>query len=326
MNNKHVFYLAPLRGVTDYIFRNTFERYFGQFDYLLTPFVPTVKGESVNPSHCKDVNPQHNDTQRVIPQIIGNVPSEIALLANHLHGLGYKSVNLNLGCPHPQITRKKRGSGLLSCPELLDTILEQTLSQITCPFSVKVRLGLESADELEKVIPVLNRFDLQEVTIHPRTGAQMYEGTVDLDAFEKYHVQIRHPVCYNGDIWSAECFNEYSARFKSISKWMLGRGVVQNPFLLKQLRSDTGTHNDMKILQAFHDDIYAENARRLSGPSHLLGKMKELWFYLAHSFADPKRVLKKILKKQNVDGYCQAVKELFGEEPVYSPPEFPKEL
>jgi tRNA-dihydrouridine synthase len=186
MKNTPQFYLAPLRGVTDVIFRNTFENHFGKFNYLLAPFIPTVKGTYINPSHIRDIDPQHNDTDRLIPQIIGNDATDIVTLANHMASLGYRSVNLNLGCPHPQITRKKRGSGLLPYPEMIKTLLDQIMSEIKCSFSVKVRLGLLSSTDLEMVIPVLNQFALSEVIIHPRTGAQMYDGIVDLESFRKY--------------------------------------------------------------------------------------------------------------------------------------------
>jgi tRNA-dihydrouridine synthase B len=308
---ENIFYLAPLRGVTDNIYRNAFERHFGRFDFLLTPFIPTLKGFSINPSHIKDINPDYNDTARVIPQIIGNVPSDIITLANHIHSIGYKTVNLNLGCPHPQITRKKRGSGLLPYPELLFSILDETLSHIKCSLSVKLRLGLESADEFEKIIAVLNQFPLHEVIVHPRTGKQMYEGNVDLMSFEKYYAQIIPPVCYNGDIWSSDIFNQYKNRFQSIDRWMLGRGVLQNPFLLMKLKGDKSQKMDCAILKAFHDEIYSKSAEILCGPSHLLGKMKEFWGYIALCFNDSKHILKKIQKNSTIVGYEQIVNDLF---------------
>jgi len=314
MENKHIFYLAPLRGVTDNIFRNAFERHFGRFDFLLTPFIPTVKGISINPSHVKDINPEYNDTARVIPQIIGNVPSEIATLANHIHSLGYSTVNLNLGCPHPQITRKKRGSGLLPYPELIKSIIDETISQIKCSFSIKLRLGLESADEFEKIIPVLNSFPLHEVIIHCRTGKQMYDGDVDLVSFDKYYSRLISPVCYNGDIWSADLFRQYQYRFKSINRWMLGRGVLQDPFLLAQLRSDNQLKRDIPRIKSLHDEIMGRSAEILCGPSHLLGKMKEFWGYISFCFSDSKHILKKIHKISTVNGYNHIVNDVFSNE------------
>lgn len=305
------FYLAPLRGVTDYIFRNVFESHFSKFDFLLTPFIPTVKGTFVNPSHIKDILLEYNDTSRVIPQIIGNNPDDIIVLAKHLYSMGYTSVNLNMGCPHPQITRKKRGSGMLPYPEFIDSILDKVFSEIKNPFSVKVRLGLESADEFAFVIPVLNKYPLQEITIHPRTGRQMYDGVVDLDSFDKYHKLLIHTICYNGDIWSREYFDTYKQRFTSVTRWMLGRGVTQDPFLLEEIKHQRTVKRDYAVLRSFHDEIFAKNQVKLHGPSHLLGKMKELWAYISYQFDDPKKVLKHIQKRSSVTDYLDAVNNTF---------------
>lgn len=316
MHKFPLFYLAPLRGITDNIFRNTFESHFGKFDYLLTPFIPTVTSSFVNPSHVRDIDPKYNDTTRVIPQIIGNNPKDIITLANHFTELGYRCVNLNLGCPHPQITRKKRGSGLLAYPDILESILESVLQNITCYFSVKVRLGLTSETELENVIPVLNKYPLSEVIIHPRTSSQMYDGCVNLGFFEKYSKYIQHNVTYNGDLWSLELYKKYSIVFPHINRWMLGRGVIENPFLLNELKSENTCKKDTEIVRAFHDELFRKNSEKLFGPAHILGKMKEFWLYISKSFCNSKKVLKVIQKKTSLDGYISTVKEIFEKEPL----------
>lgn len=316
MNSQPRFYLAPLRGVTDYIFRNTFEKYFGKFDYLLTPFIPTVKGSTVNIHHIRDILPNYNDVERVIPQIIGNDSADIITLANHLASIGYKSVNLNLGCPHPQITRKKRGSGMLPYPEMIRSILETVISKVKCTLSVKVRLGLTDKDDLERVIPVFNQLPLSEVIIHPRTGSQMYNDSVDIGYFIRYSNAIIHQVTYNGDLCSLDDFRSFSSMMPTINNWMIGRGVVSNPNLLNECRSDQYIKIDMKTLESFHNEIFVKNRERLSGPSHLLGKMKELWTYMAKSFNRSKQVLKKIQKKTSIEGYLKATQEIFNEEPA----------
>jgi tRNA-dihydrouridine synthase B len=309
--SKDIFYLAPLRGVTDHIFRNAFETHFGRFDYLLTPFIPTVKGTIVNPSHIKDIALEHNDPARVIPQIIGNNADDIIMLARHFYSMGYLSVNLNMGCPHPQITRKKRGSGMLPYPDFIDSILSGIFSSITQPFSVKIRLGLESSDEFNQVIPVLNNYAIHEITIHPRTGMQMYDGTVDLDSFDKYYRCLKHTICYNGDIWSVQHFNDFKNRFDTINRWMLGRGVTQDPFMLEELRGGVSVKRDLLAVRSFHDEIFNRSRERLCGPAHLLGKMKELWAYIANLFDDPHKVLKSVQKQSTIDGYNAMVDRIF---------------
>lgn len=310
--NQHKIYLAPLRGVTDSIFRNVFEHYFGKFDFLLTPFIPTVKGTIVNPSHIRDVLPEKNDCTRIIPQIIGNDPTQFLILAHALHDRGYQSVNWNLGCPSPQIVRKMRGSGLLPHYDTIKWFLDTVLPHLRCPLSLKVRLGYETELDLLKLMPLFNEYPLQEITVHARTGVQMYNGVVKLDEFQKCSSFSSHKIIYNGDIISLSFFETLTERFPSVSGWMIGRGVIADPFLLEAIR--TGTHKkDVARLHAFHNDIYKLNREILFGPAHLLGKMKELWSYLAQSFPEKPKLLKNILKVTRVDQYERLMGQAFGE-------------
>jgi tRNA-dihydrouridine synthase B len=307
----HQFYLAPLRGVTDTIFRTVFESCFGCFDYLLTPFLTTVKGKEVAPSHLKDITGIANDRQRVVPQMLGNDADDLLLLARAVQRLGYPSVNWNLGCPHQQVTRKKRGSGLLPFPELVDSILARLVVSLPCTLSVKVRLGLEQGDELERLMPVLNSYPLREVIIHPRTGKQGYSGSVDLDRFASVAARCRHPVVYNGDIVTLQQFTALRQRFPGISHWMIGRGAAYNPALLKSLREGCVCTVETVLLRRFHDDLFLRNRRILFGPAHLLGKMKEFWGYFSSNFGEGKKVLKKIQRCTTVDQYCRLVDDVF---------------
>ncbi len=305
-------YLAPLLGVTDSIFRNVFEQYFGNFDYLLTPFIPTVKGDIVNPSHIRDVAVDRNDVNRVIPQIIGNDPVQFIVLANTFHAMGYRSVNWNLGCPSPQIVRKRRGSGLLPHIDSIKHFLDTVIPYIQCPLSLKVRLGLESVQELLILMPLFNEYPIQEITIHARTGTQMYDGNVNLDGFEQCSALSHHKIIYNGDITVLDTFNTLKKRFPSINAWMIGRGVVRSPFLLQEIRG-TGCTRDISVIKNFHDELYLRNSSILHGPSHLLGKMKELWSYLVQSFPDQPKLLKNILKVTKLEQYAALMGQVFGE-------------
>jgi tRNA-dihydrouridine synthase len=288
-----------------------FETYFGKFDYLLTPFIPTVKGTVVNPSHIRDVAIDRNDRARVIPQIIGNDPAQFLVLANTFHDMGYRSVNWNLGCPAPQIVRKKRGSGLLPYLDTIRWFLDAVIPFIHCPLSLKVRLGYETDQDLFKLMPLFNEYPIQEITIHARTGIQMYDGLVNLDSFQRCSALSKHKIIYNGDIVSLHFFKMLTERFPTIKGWMIGRGVVADPFLLEAIRNDY-YKREISKLRTFHDEIYLQNSKILNGPSHLLGKMKELWSYLAQSFPEEPKLLKNILKVTRIDQYTKLTDQVFG--------------
>lgn len=308
---RHTFYLAPLRGVTDHIFRTAYERCFGAFDFLLAPFIPSTRGTEVKPSHVRDVAWEDNDRRRLIPQILGNRPDEFTVMARHMVSLGYRAVNWNLGCPHPQVTRKKRGSGLLPHPDLIERFLESVLPGLECALSVKVRLGYEDSRDLERLMPVFNAFPLAEVMIHPRTAVQMYGGCVDPDRFAQAAALCRHPVVYNGDIRTLDDFRALRRRFPATERWMIGRGVVYNPFLLSGLRNERLPEKDYSLLRRFHDELFEMNTKHLSGAAHLLGKMKGFWWYFADNFSGSGKTLKKLQRCTAVSQYRRRVDELF---------------
>ena len=168
-------------------------------------------------------------------------------------------------------------------------------------------------DELLKLIPFLNRYPIDEITIHPRTGRQLYSGKVDLEMFEQSHALITHEVIYNGDLTTYKQFEELSARFKTINKWMIGRGALFNPFLLAQIKgeADIPTNEQISVVQKFHDRLFEEYSGILFSPHHVMDKMKGIWFYLEKYFPDGRKIFKKIKKTQSPKHYCEEVQRAF---------------
>lgn len=306
-------YLAPLRGLTDFIYRNTLCLHFKGLDGALAPFITTVRGKSVKLSHIKDILPKNNSCIHLVPQLIGNEPSSFVILADKLFEMGYKTVNWNLGCPYPMVIHKKRGAGLLPYPELIENFLAKTLSEIKCQLSVKMRLGCNDGNEYIKTIPVLNKFSLSEVILHPRTAKQMYKGDIDLDAFEKCLELSSNPVVFNGDITDKESFKRIKDRFETIDRIMIGRGMLMRPYLAEMIKStDNFQEKDLsKRLASFHADLLSLYGSAISGQKQLLDKMKQLWRYLSFSFDNREQALKKIQRSKTLDDYRDSVENIF---------------
>jgi tRNA-dihydrouridine synthase len=308
-------YLAPLRGITDYIYRNTFSRHFNGFDAAVTPFIPTLKTVRAKPSHLKDVLPENNSAMPIVPQIIGNNHENFIPLAGQLFDLGYETVNWNLGCPFPMVAKKQRGSGLLPYSDKIDNFLEKTVPAIPSRLSIKVRLGRKTPDDLFKLIPIFNRYPLQDIIIHPRTGIQMYEGEPDLDAFDRCLAMTHHRVMYNGDITDLSSFRNLSGRFKNTTSWMIGRGAITNPFLpaiIKNGRDDFS--NQVETFRCFYEELYGEYQQVFSGPGHLLERMKGFWSYFSQAFKDGRKIRKKIHHTLKLPRYVEIVEQFFEED------------
>jgi len=305
--------LAPMQGITDCAFRETFCRHFGGLSRAVSPFLATVKGTRVKPALLRDVLPARNTALPLVPQVLGKDPADLAIMLVALRDLGYRRADLNSGCPWPMVARKGRGAGLLSDADVLRKMLAAGCTAMPGGFSIKVRLGLATPDLLAERMEILNEFPLFEVAIHPRTARQMYDGCVNLAAFSDCLKRCRHPVVYNGDIRTPADGAVLRAQFPSVRSWMLGRGVVADPWLAERLRGDTQPR-DLKRLRNFLDDMLAISCAEMHGEKQVLGRFKEWWGYLAPRLSRDDVWLRRIRFCQRVDEYRRVLDELFRRE------------
>lgn len=310
MHNTPFLYLAPIRGITDCLFRSLFQRYFGGFDEAIAPFINPQPHANFDPRQLRDLLPEYNLNLPVVPQFLHTDPEGLLALARGLYDLGYNQLNWNLGCPAPMVTRKKRGSGLLPYPEVILALLDEVIPRLPMQLSIKTRLGFEHPDELATLLPRLDQYPLKEIIIHARLGKQLYRGTTDPDSFERCQHLSRHTLVYNGDICSAEILRTLQQQFPSVKRWMIGRGALSNPFLAAIIRGKKFDNRERAaMLHDFHRDLYSGYQEILAGPSHLLGRMKQIWLYLAHSFPEPHALWKRIKKAATPECYLAAVEQ-----------------
>ena len=124
----------------------------------------------------------------------------------------------------------------------------------------------------------------------------------------------RAPLCYNGDIFTVEDYHTFTAAFPDIQRVMLGRGLIANPGLLSEIL--TGKAADKETLLGFHDKIFEDYQRIMSGDIKTLFKMKELWNYMQFLFDGSQKHIKRIRKARNGAEYRSAVSALFAECPL----------
>jgi tRNA-dihydrouridine synthase B len=306
--------LAPMRGITTMHYRRAFVRHFEGLDLEMAPFISTVSADKIHPKLLKDILPEYHSGIPLIPQVIGNKADDFVQMNKAIYHLGYDEVNWNMGCPHKPIRRKKRGAGLIPHPDLVDSILNQVCAQSPCRISVKIRLGVSDKSELMKLIPVLNQYPLSEVIIHPRTAEQMYTGHVDLNAFEEACSVLEVPVCYNGDIENLTFFQAVKNRFPEVHRFMLGRGLLANPFLCEMIKSgDPNTPNAIERIADFHTDVLSSYESTLHGDQPVLGKMKEFWTYQSIHLSNGRPFFKKLKKAQRLSSYKAIVSEFLAD-------------
>jgi tRNA-dihydrouridine synthase B len=305
-------YSSPLQGFTDFRFRNAFQKYFGGIDQYIAPFIRLGRNLEIKPGNIRDLLPANNSSLNLIPQIITKDAGEFLFVAKYVQNLGYDELNWNLGCPYPMVAKRGMGSGLLSTPEKIDEILSMVFDETDIRVSVKMRLGYENPKEIFHVLPVLEKYKLANITIHPRIGKQMYKGEVDLKTFEECLALSSHTIIYNGDITSVQSFRELKERFPAINNWMIGRGLIADPFLPAMIKADNPAYpeNRSEVFRSFHDALFSSYEEALSGQKHLMMKMYPFWEYFIQSFPNSPKGLKKIKKSKSIIEYREIVKQI----------------
>ncbi|SHM16630.1 tRNA dihydrouridine synthase [Flavobacterium xanthum] len=307
---------SPLQGFTDFRFRNAQNKLFGGIDTFYSPYIRLNGKMVIKASYERDLLPENNLDLEVIPQVITNDADEFLFVAKYVRELGYKELNWNLGCPYPMVTKSGMGSGLISNPEKINNILHRAHTESDIIVSMKMRLGYENSEEILDVLPVLDTYPIKNIAIHARIGKQLYKGGVNLDAFQLCVDNTKHKLYYNGDITSVAKFHEMQERFPTIDHWMIGRGLISDPFLPNMIKNNTSEYptNKIELFSTFHNTLYAIYSESLSGSTHILLKMYHLWEYFSATFSNPHKVLKKIKKAQSIRNYEAAVADIFKNE------------
>lgn len=283
------YYFAPLEGLTDATYRAVHRKYFPGVDRYYTPFFSPTVHRSLTPREARELPPAHTLDTVVIPQLLTKVAEDFNWMAAQCAQLGYKEVNLNLGCPSGTVTAKGKGSGMLRDPDVLDAFLHDIFRDPVTDVSVKTRIGFTSAQEWPDILAILNRYPIKELTIHPRVRSAFYKGSVDMDAFRYAAENSRAPVCFNGDLCSPSQIQAFSLKFPQVEAVMLGRGLIADPGML----TPGGSTPD--LLERFYEELF-ERYLQTFGERNTMFRLKEHWGMLQRNFPGGEKLFKALRK------------------------------
>ena len=119
-------YFAPLEGITGYVFRNAYEKYYGVIDKYFTPFISPHTKKLMDTREKRDILPENNKGLNIVPQVLTNKVEDLIDICKQLkEDYGYEEINLNLGCPSKTVTTKGKGSGFLQTPDEMDEFFDR---------------------------------------------------------------------------------------------------------------------------------------------------------------------------------------------------------
>lgn len=225
--------LAPMQDVTDLPFWRLLAAC-GGADVYFTEYFRAHATSSLDRRILRSIT--QNPTGRpVIAQIIGNDIGALVRAARELQQYPVVAVDLNLGCPAPVVYRKRAGGGLLRDPRRVDAILGALREAVKIKFTVKTRIGFDSAEVFSELLPIFARHSLDLLTVHARTVREMYRSQVRHDFIARAAAAMPCPVLANGDIYSAQNAADV-LRITGARGLMIGRGAIRNPWLFDQIR------------------------------------------------------------------------------------------
>jgi tRNA-dihydrouridine synthase B len=232
--NTPVLSLAPMQDVTTFEFMRVIARYGGP-DVYWTEFFRVHAVSHLEKWILKSIT--ENPTGKpIIAQLIGNDIPALVRAAKELQNYPVAAIDLNLGCPAPIVYRKCAGGGLLREPQKIDAILGALRDAVTIPFTVKTRLGFESPEEFDLLLPIFAKHPIDLLTVHARTVKQMYRPGVRYDLIAQAARELKCPVFANGNVHSAAQAQKIISE-TGVRGLMIGRGAIRNPWLFDQIRA-----------------------------------------------------------------------------------------
>jgi nifR3 family TIM-barrel protein len=225
--------LAPMQDVTDLPFWKLMTRY-GGADVYYTEYFRVHATSNLEPWIVNSI--RHNPTGRpVVAQMIGNDIPALIRTAKQLQRLPVAAIDLNLGCPAPVVYRKCAGGGLLREPQRVDAILGALREAVSVKFTVKTRIGFDTPEVFDELLPIFAKHSLDLLTVHGRTVSEMYRSEVHYDFIARAVAAVPCPVLANGNVYSATKAQQV-LEITGARGLMIGRGAIRNPWLFRQIR------------------------------------------------------------------------------------------
>ncbi|MBE7044256.1 MAG: tRNA-dihydrouridine synthase family protein [Ruminococcaceae bacterium] len=298
-------YFAPMEGITTYYFRNAHAEMFGGCDQYFAPFLVPTENERISARTLRDILPERNDIP-VIPQVLCNDGKAFSEFIKKIKPLGFDTVNLNFGCPSGTVTKKYRGSGILRDLDLMDRFLYQIFSEHEdINISIKTRTGFYSHAEFDEILKIYQKYPISELMIHPRIREEYYNGTPNMQSFDLAYQSIKSPLCYNGNVYTTQDFERIESRYPKLNSIMLGRGVIKNPALFREIKG--GKPLETQELISFSALIEKRCLELLGSEVYTLHRLKEMWLYMMQNFPEEKKILKAVKKANRISDLNHAI-------------------
>ncbi|HCA7757699.1 TPA: tRNA-dihydrouridine synthase [Staphylococcus aureus] len=231
------FILAPMEDVTDIVFRHIVSEA-ARPDVFFTEFTNTES--FCHPEGIHSVRGRltfSEDEHPMVAHIWGDKPEQFRETSIQLAKMGFKGIDLNMGCPVANVAKKGKGSGLILRPDVAAEIIQATKAG-GLPVSVKTRLGYYEIDEWKDWLKHVFEQDIANLSIHLRTRKEMSKVDAHWELIEaiknlRDEIAPNTLLTINGDIPDRKTGLELAEKY-GIDGVMIGRGIFHNPFAFEK--------------------------------------------------------------------------------------------
>lgn len=294
------FVLAPMEAVTDVVFRHVVsqaakpELYFSEFTNA-TGWVHA--GEKAIGGRLVKTE----DETRLVAQLWGAIPKDIAALAAYCRDLGFIGIDINMGCPDASAVKTGGGAGMIRTPKLAADVIA-AVKTAGLPVSVKTRLGYSRVDEWRDWLTHILRQDIANLTIHLRTKKEMskvpahFELTPAITALRD-EVAPQTLLTINGDIENRAHGLQLVHDNPGVDGLMIGRGIFHNPFAF-EVESKQHTQNELLDLLKTQLDLYDQYSLHTNRPFDTLKRFFKIY---VRNFDGAAELRDALMRTKNTD-------------------------
>lgn len=277
---KPFFVLAPMEAVTDVIFRHVVMQA-GAPDLFFTEFTNATGWVHAGDKAIGGRLVRTDDEVALIAQLWGSVPEDMAKLAVHCKELGYRGIDINMGCPDASAVKAGGGAGMIRTPQLASEMIEAARAS-GLPVSVKTRFGYSRVDEWRDWLTHLLGHDIVNLTIHLRTKKEMSKVPAHFELIPEI-IALRDEISpgtlltINGDIEDRKQGEALAAQYPGIDGIMIGRGVFHDPFCFTTTSPTEGRKEALLNLLRLQLDLYDTYSGQTGRPFDTLKRFFKIY-------------------------------------------------
>jgi tRNA-dihydrouridine synthase B len=290
-------FLAPMAGITNSAFRRLLAD-FGGYGALTTEMLSASAFLHENPARSSFAR-RRDCEGLVIYQLRTSGEEDLEAIFAKLEAQNPAAIDLNLGCPAPEIQHQASGAALFRDFERLHRTLKRIRTCYQGALTVKCRLGDDSENwrtPFMERLKLFEDFDIHAVTVHPRFSDEKLKRRARWREFPWIVSQTKLPVIGNGDVCSLQDIQSNQSYFSPLAGLMLGRIVAQKPWIFREFAG----HSPITVNYAeVWDRLYRYTLEDLL-PERALGRLKEFTTYFSKNFFFGHELFKTCLRARNV--------------------------